>query len=93
MDPEKTRERDEFGAIVRTKLGTSLGKQAECDKHLPDVDYGDLFDKTDLPDEPFEEEAMMPEADDYTADTYDELLTAQVLLPRNGEQIMGTVRQ
>jgi hypothetical protein len=92
MDPEKTRERDEFGAIVRTKLGTSSGKQAECDEHLPNIDYGDLFDEADLPDVPFEEEATMPEADDYTADTYDELLMAQVLLPRNGEQF-GTVRR
>jgi hypothetical protein len=27
----------------------------------------------------------MPEADDFTADTFDQYLTAEVLLPRSGE--------
>jgi hypothetical protein len=69
--PEKKKEREEFSVIVRTKLGTRTGKQADCDKHLPDVDFGDLFDKEDLPDELFKEEATVPEADDWTAKTYD----------------------
>ena len=42
---------------------------------------------------PVEPEATALEADEHTPDTYDEFLTAEVLLPRGGEQYMGTVRR
>ena len=42
---------------------------------------------------PVEPEATALEADEHTPDTYDEFLTADVMLPRGGEQYMGTVRR
>jgi hypothetical protein len=92
-DPAKKPERDEFNVAVRKRLGTSTGKQKERDEHLQDVDYGDLFDDKDLPNVPFKLEATVPEANEWTANTYDKLLSAEVMLPRNGEQYMGTADQ
>jgi hypothetical protein len=54
-------------------------------------DYEDLFKEEDETREPFEPKATSPEADDYTPDSFDQYLTAEVLLPRNREEHRGTV--
>jgi hypothetical protein len=41
--------------------------------------------------EPFEKDAAMPEADDYTPEAYDKYLTAEVKLANMGTLQKGTV--
>jgi hypothetical protein len=51
----------------------------------------DLFLEQDAEYEPFEEDAAMPEADDYTPEAYDKYLTAEVKLANMGTLQKGTV--
>jgi hypothetical protein len=51
----------------------------------------DLFLEEDVEYEPFEEDAAMPEADDYTPEAYDTYLTAEVKLANMGTLQKGTV--
>jgi hypothetical protein len=44
-------------------------------------------------DVPFEPEVTVPEADDWTVNAYDELLSVDVMLLYNGEEFMGTVQR
>lgn len=61
---------------------------------LPDLpNYGDLFNELDKEDEPIEPEAAMPEADEFTKDSFDSYIAAQVLLPRDGDKLIGTVKR
>jgi hypothetical protein len=41
--------------------------------------------------EPYEQDAVMPEAHDYTPEAYDQYLTAEVLLPNMGNVTKGKV--
>jgi hypothetical protein len=55
---------------------------------------GDLLDDDDDIDdgfEPLDADATMPEADDWTPETFDKYLTAEVLLPHHGELVRARV--
>ena len=53
----------------------------------------DLFEGDDEANsDPVEPEALTPEADDYTPESMDEYIAAQVLLPQGGELKMATVK-
>lgn len=93
LDPIKKAEREDFERIVMQKLGPSSGTPDDAENYPPNVDFGDIFEEEDPPDEPMEPEAAMEEADNWTADTYDEYLLAEVMLPRNGEQFLGTIKR
>lgn len=40
---------------------------------------------------PFEPENVMPEADDWDSDAYDQYITAQVLIPKDSHEVLGQV--
>ena len=90
INPEKKLVRDAFDAKVKSRIGEEDSNEV-YDAQLPD--YGDLFDDDDFIEDPMEPEAAMPEADDFTPDSYDNYLTAEVLLPRDGQLHSGTVRK
>ena len=75
----------ELDLSIKEKIGDTLIDD-EIDETLvnafPDVP-DDIF-LPDLPDEPADAEATMPDADDFTPEAYDEYLTAEVLLPNMG---------
>ena len=50
-------------------------------------------DEDDEAIEPVNPNETRPEADDFTANTFDQYLTAEVLLPRNSKMYQGTVKQ
>jgi hypothetical protein len=56
-----------------------------------------LNDDVDLPDyvtpeySPVEPESVMPEADVWDSDAYDQYITAQVLIPKDGHEILNQV--
>ena len=70
----------ELDLVIKEKIGDTLVDD-EIDEGLqnllPNVP-DDIF-LPDLLDEPAEADAVMPEADNYTPETYDEYLTAEVL--------------
>jgi hypothetical protein len=92
-EEEKSSEREIFIEKVTSKLGNSVKTNEAEEFQAMFPDYGDLFDEEDEAREPFEPEAASPEADEYTPNTFDQYLTAEVLLPRNGEEHKGTVRR
>jgi hypothetical protein len=92
-EDEKSSERAQFLEKVTGKLGNSTKANESEEFQAMFPDYGDLFEEEDEAREPFEPEAASPEADDYTPDSFDQYLTAEVLLPRNGEEHQGTVRR
>jgi hypothetical protein len=93
LDPEKKTQREDFTQAVEKRLGNSIKADETEEFQAMFPDYGDLFEEADGSPEPFEPEAEMPETDEYTEEAYDQYLTAEVLLPRNGEEFMGTVRR
>ena len=78
---------------IREKIGDTL-KDNEVDSELvadlPDLP-DDIFDDEDEVTEPMEPDASKDEADDYTPESYDHYLTAEVLLPHGGEAKKATV--
>jgi hypothetical protein len=93
---QKLSNEEKLSSVIQDELRT-------FDKHVTDrlpeytPDADDLFmnpkDIYDVAcDEPFEQESAMPEQDDYPdAETYDQYITAQVLLPRGDTMEKGTV--
>jgi hypothetical protein len=77
---------------VRKRSRTSIGKQEDGDKYAPGETYEDIFEEEDPADEAVELEVAMKEANEWTADAYNEYLLVEVMLPRNGEQFLGTVK-
>lgn len=81
---------------IAVKLGDSVTDE-DID---PDIAEGfaepplDLFDGPDLveTDEPEDIEQTAAEADERTPEELDEYLTAEVIMPRGGELVKGTVR-
>jgi hypothetical protein len=53
----------------------------------PEVPDDIFLEEHDEDYEPAEPEAMIPEADNYTPEAYDEYLTAEVLLPNMGDML------
>ena len=78
---------------INAKIGDSLPEDEidpeVCLEH--DIPEG-LFEGDEYADEPFDETATRPEADDYTPEAYDQYLMAQVQLPRGGESQHATVK-
>ena len=90
----KNNEREAFDRRVAELLGTNLEAVNGEIEFPPDMpDYGDLFDEPDAAIELDQEGLDRPEADDFTPDSFDSYLTAQVLLPREGELHRGTVKR
>jgi Reverse transcriptase (RNA-dependent DNA polymerase) len=73
---------------IKSKLGkhrTDKEVEEELEDLFPSAE--DLLGDDDTDDgfEPFEPEAAMPEADEWTPESFDTYLTAEVLLPLHGE--------
>jgi hypothetical protein len=80
---------------IKSKLGkhrTNKEVEDELEGLFPSA--GDLLDDDDIDDgfEPLDADATMPEADDWTPETLDQYLTAEVLLPHHGELVRARVR-
>ena len=67
----------------------SPGGKAQLLETMPEIP-DDVF-LPDLIDEPAEDEAVMPEADKYTPEAYDEYLTAELLLSNMGTVVKAKV--
>jgi hypothetical protein len=91
--PEWREQMIKLDADLLAKLGDSLkAKEVDADlvNDLPSPP-DDIFDDDEEVAIPADPEAEKPEADDYTPDSFDNYLTAEVLLPRGGELKRGTV--
>jgi hypothetical protein len=81
-------------ASIHEKIGDSISDE-EVDPELADLLPNvpdELFLEEDVEYEPFERDATMPEADDYTPEAYDnKYLPAEVNLANMGTLQMGTV--
>ena len=77
---------------IRAKIGDAIADNKvdpELLEDLPEIpEY--LFEDEEI-DEATEKDAVMPEADDYTPEAYDQYITATVLLPQGGESKKATV--
>jgi hypothetical protein len=77
-----------LNAMINEKLGSQNTED-------PDSVHG--YDLNHVPDHitpeytPFKPEAPMPQADEWDAEAYDKYISAEVLLPKNGESILGKV--
>ena len=72
---------------ICTKVGDDLRDNDLDDNllgHLPQPPL-DLFEDEDEALEPHDPDATQPEADNYTPESFDEYITAEVLLPHGGE--------
>jgi hypothetical protein len=83
----------ELDISIKSKIGDTLADN-EIDNELIGL-YPDVPDDVFLPDREddiaADQEAEMPEADDYTPEAYDEFLTAEVLLPSMGTVVKAKV--
>ena len=85
----------ELDLAVAEKIGNSVENDGVDDAliglfpEIPD----DIFlpDREDGDDEPVDGADVLPEADDFTPELYDEYLTAEVLLPNMGEMTKAKV--
>ena len=80
---------------IQERIGDAL-KEGDVDPELLEdlpVAPPELFDDDDEDIIPFDPEAVKQEADDYTPESYDEYITAQVMLPHGGEMQMAKVRK
>jgi hypothetical protein len=92
-DPSVQARMAELDASIREKIGDSISNE-EVDMALADLlptIPDDLFLEEDTEYEPFEEDAAMPEADDYTPEAYDKYMTDEVKLANMGTLQKGTV--
>jgi hypothetical protein len=77
----------ELDISIRDKIGDSIPDDAvdpELAMLLPNVPDDVFLPDDDEEHDPADPESVMPEADDYTPESYDEYLTAEVLLPNMG---------
>jgi hypothetical protein len=82
----------ELDMAIKAKIGDTL-KDAEIDQELLEI-MPEIPDDIFLPDqidEPADADAVMPEADDFTPEAFDEYLTAEVLLPNMGTIVKAKV--
>ena len=90
-DVRKTEMR-KFDEKIAQKIGDDFGDGSveSVSDLLPD--YGDLFEEDDLVEIAHPEETI-PDADDYTPDTYDEYITAEVMIPIGDQRVRGVVKK
>jgi hypothetical protein len=89
---EKRTQQHDFRTAIMDRIGDNAD---DGDDLLPEFPaYGDLFDEVDVQYEP---EAPRPDVDDteegFSAETFDQYLQAEVMLPRGGEAHRGTVQR
>jgi hypothetical protein len=86
---------DEYGTDdFKKKLSDydkEIHEKLSGDNEIEGINPMEFLEDTDAAPEPFEEEAAMPEADEYTEESLDEYLTAQVILPQGDEMRKATV--
>lgn len=79
---------------VESKIGDHRNDQNNIDDELlnilPEPDET-LFDDDPTEEENVEDDQQRSEADEYTPETFDNYINAQVLLPRGGESAMATI--
>jgi ribosomal protein L15 len=79
-------------AELNVKIQERLGDSAEEKYNLNTVGFGDTYDNSVTPDHPpMEPENSMPEADNWDAEAYDQYISAEVLLPKDGQEVLGQV--
>jgi hypothetical protein len=77
-----------YDEAIKTKLGNTIdGKPFEIDSDALQNELDDVDDEF----ETIEPQAEKPEADDYDEETFDKLLSAEVLLPRGDMQAIAKV--
>jgi len=95
--PKEDLELDELKAQINAleeKIKARFGESPSDDSiHTYSLDDSEEL----LPDHvtpeyaPMDPESKMPEADDWEPEAYDEYISAEVRLPRDGKEILGTV--
>jgi hypothetical protein len=91
--PKEHRNTDEMHESVCIFDAKILEKLGDISK---DHDYN-LNDDVELPNyvtpeySPVEPKSVMFEADDWDSDAYDQYITAQVLIPKDGHEVLGQV--
>ena len=77
---------------IEQKIGDKVPQgETTVTAELPDPKDESGVD--DIQEGPAEPEALMPDADDHTPESYDEYIGTQVLLPIGSEQLAGIVRK
>ena len=87
-DPIIQAEIAEVDKLIQERLSPTGDASLE---DLPLPDYDVFAEDSEM--EPFDEEAVKPEADEFTPEAYDEYLTARVMVPRGGEATSAIVRR
>jgi hypothetical protein len=72
------------------KFGDPVNPKEETDDHGYDIN-AQILDTETPQYEPWKPEAQMPEADEWEPDAYDQYISAQVILPTQDGQALGTV--
>jgi hypothetical protein len=92
--PNVAAEIAELQLKLEAKIGDSVSDtdiQSDLLSQFPEIpDY--IFDEEEIADEPEESENTRPEANDYTPDSYDQYINAEVLLPYGGEELKAKVK-
>jgi hypothetical protein len=68
-----------------------LGEVSKEEKYDLDNEDDQLPDYITPEYEPYEKENSMPEADEWDAEAYDQYISAQVRLPKDGTEVLGQV--
>ncbi|MGH3054233.1 MAG: reverse transcriptase domain-containing protein, partial [Gaiellaceae bacterium] len=80
-----------FNTVMREKIGTILNQTQAANSASTSPDR--YIDEDDVTEdmEQVEQEGDMPENDDFDAETYDQYISANVLLPKGDGMLSGTV--
>lgn len=88
--------KEELKALDKV-LQEKFGNPITHDEELPEYDINDPNREDEVDDgitplyEPTEPEAAMPNADEWDPESFDKYISAQVILPSLGSEILGTV--
>jgi hypothetical protein len=88
--------KEELKALDKV-LQEKFGNPITHDEELPEYDINDPNREDEVDDgitplyEPTEPEAAMPNADEWDSESFDKYISAQVILPSLGSEILGTV--
>ena len=88
-DPDVKKRLKAFDDKIAAKMRKN---EVLLDEEAPPEGWNLEPDELDDPHIPYEPEAEMPEADEYTEEALDKYLTARVLLPAGESELMGTVK-
>jgi hypothetical protein len=86
-DPMVQAQMAELDISIRDKIGDSIPDDAvnpDLAMLLPNITDDVFLPEDDDKYDPVDPKSVMPEADDYTPESYNEYLTAEVLLPNMG---------